>query len=94
MCYVALPMLMQPHENVMVSSLIFAAGGHVGQTASTLIPGVASMPDQDENVQQCIASNCVRYRNTSGASDSNSGKCWSQAWLAVMELCPDCLKPD
>ena len=56
MCYVALLMLMQPHEIVMVSSLMFAAGGHLCQTASTLIPGVASMPDQGENKKSaCIA---------------------------------------
>ena len=56
MCYVALLMLMQPHEIVMVSGLMFAAGGHPRQTASTLIPGVDSMPDQGENKKSsCIA---------------------------------------
>ncbi len=45
-------MLTQPHENVMVSGFIFAAGGHLCQTASTLIPEVANMSDQGEN---CIA---------------------------------------
>ena len=56
MCYVALLMLMQPHENVMVSGLMFATGGHLCQTASTLIPGVASMPDQGESKKSsCIA---------------------------------------
>ncbi len=49
-------MLMQAHENLMVSGLMFAAGGHLCQTASTLIPGVASMPDQGENKKSsCIA---------------------------------------
>ncbi len=49
---------MQPHENVMVSGLMFAAGtgGHLCQAASTLIPGAASMPDQGENKKSfCIA---------------------------------------
>ncbi len=55
MCYVALLMLMQAHENLMVSGLMFAAGGHLCQTASTLIPGVASMPDQAEKKESCIA---------------------------------------
>jgi len=58
MCYVAFLMLMQPHEIVMVSSLMSAAGtgGHLCQTAFTLIPGVASMPDQGENKKSsCIA---------------------------------------
>ena len=57
MCYVAVLMLMQPHENVMVSGLMFAAGtgDHLCQTASTLIPGVASMHDQGENKKSsCI----------------------------------------
>ena len=51
-------MLMQPHEIVMVSSLMFAAvtGGHLCQTASTLILGVASMLGQGENEKSfCIA---------------------------------------
>ncbi len=51
-------MLMQPHEIVMVSSLMSAAGtgGHLCHTASTLIPGVASMPDQGESKKSsCIA---------------------------------------
>ena len=56
MCYVALLVLMEPHENVMVSSLMFAAAGHLCQTTSTLISGVASMPDQGENTKSsCIA---------------------------------------
>lgn len=49
-------MLMQLHENVMVSSLMFAAGGHPCHIASTLLPRVASMPDQGENKKSsCIA---------------------------------------
>ncbi len=49
-------MLMQPQETAMVSSLMFAAGGPLRQTASTLVPGVASMPDQGEDKKSsCIA---------------------------------------
>ncbi len=56
MRYVALLMLMQAHENLMVSGLMFAAGGHLCRTASTLILGVVGMPDQGENKKSfCIA---------------------------------------
>ena len=49
-------MLMQPYENVMVSGLMFAPGGHLSQATSTLISGVASMPEQRENMRNsCIA---------------------------------------
>ena len=49
-------MLMQPYENVMVSGLMFAAGGHFCQATSTLISGMASMPEQCENKRKsCIA---------------------------------------
>ncbi len=54
MYYVAL--LMQPHENAMVSGLMFAEGGHLCQAACTLISRVASMPEQGENKKNsCIA---------------------------------------
>ena len=49
MCYNSLLMLMPPCENVMVSRLVFAAGGHFCQAASTLISGVARMPERGEN---------------------------------------------
>jgi hypothetical protein len=53
MRYAAL--LMQPYDDVMVSGLMFVAGGHLYQTACTLISGVASMPDQGDNKKSCIA---------------------------------------
>ena len=49
MCYNSLLMLMQPCANVMVSRLVFAAGGHLCQAAFTLISGGARMPEQGEN---------------------------------------------
>lgn len=55
MCYVVLLLLMEPCENVMVSGLMFAAGDHLCQATSTLISGVASMPEHGENKKNsCI----------------------------------------
>ena len=52
MCYVALLLLMQPYEDVMVSGLMLAAGDHPCQAAFTLISGLASMPEQGENQKE------------------------------------------
>ncbi len=53
----------------MVSSLIFAAGGPLRQTACTLIPGVASMPDQGEDKK----SSCIAF--LLGVNNANLGHC-------------------
>ena len=51
-------MLMRPYEDVMVSGLVFVAGGHLCQTASTLISRVASMPDQGEKPSTTVHACC------------------------------------
>ena len=61
MCYVALLMLMQPHGNVIVSYLMFAAG--LCQAAYTLIPRVASMPEQGENKKSCCVAVLLSVNN-------------------------------
>ena len=60
-----------------------AAGDHLCQAASTIISGVASMPEQGENEKDACVAFLLSLKNANNASLGSSYKCCAQGLMTL-----------